>query len=317
MSNFRKSLTIFLLTTLLLLVNACSNSGKIKENKAPKMDALVSTQWLSDHLNDSNLVILDTTVLVKMGGEGGFSMASGQQQFENEHIPNARFADLLGDLSATDTQMKFVMPPAEQFRLAIGELGIGNDSLVVLYDTVNQAWPERLWWMLRWAGHENVAILDGGMQAWKAETRPLSNKQPIYVKKSYTLHLKPEIIADQDEVLAAIKDEEVEIVDSLSSVHYSGQFSMYPRAGHIATAINLDSAKMIDESGKHISSEEMNVFYNKSHDKRIITYCGGGVAASLTAFELVKAGYNNVAVYMGSLQEWTASPDNPMAIGDD
>lgn len=170
--------------------------------------------------------------------------------------------------------------------------------------------------MLRWAGHENVAILDGGMQAWKEEERPVSNKQPSYFKKSYTLHLKPEIIADQDEVLAAIKDEKVEIIDALSPVHYSGQFSMYPRAGHIATAINLDSAKMIDEFGKHISSEEMLGFIDQDRGKRIITYCGGGVAASLTAFVLVNAGYENVAVYMGSLQEWTANSENPMIKGN-
>ncbi|MCF6300039.1 MAG: sulfurtransferase [Proteobacteria bacterium] len=313
MSIFRKSLITFLSATLLVLLNACSNSETVRENQTIKMDTLVSTQWLSEHLNDPNLVILDATVLVQMKPKGGFNMTSGKEQFEKEHIPNAGFADLLGNLSATDTDMEFVMPSAEQFRVAIGELGIDNDTQVVLYDTVNQAWPARLWWMLKWAGHENVAILDGGMQAWKAEARPLSNKQPKYVKKSFKLNLKPEIIAGQNEVLAAINNDQVVIVDALSEFHYTGQFSLYPRAGHITTAINLDSAKMIDEAGKYVTSDEVQLLFNQSHDKRIITYCGGGVAAASTAFALVKAGYKNVAVYMGSLQEWVANPKNPMS----
>ena len=279
-----------------------------------KMDLLVSTQWLAEHLGDPDLVVLDTTVLVQQGEDGKFSSATARSDYEAGHIPTAAYADLLGDLSDRNSPMEFVMPSPEQFRIAIGKLGIGNDSRVVLYSANYPAWASRLWWMLRWAGFDRVALLDGGLNAWVAEGRELSVKPATYPEKEFTLSLRQNVIADQNEVLSAIDNDEVSIIDAMNDAHYNGQFAMYDRPGHITSASSMPSTNMVDESGYFRSIDELEMMHDSDRSERAITYCGGGVAASTVAFTMYRLGYSDVAVYMGSLQEWTKNPENPMTV---
>lgn len=278
------------------------------------MGLIVSTEWLSEHLGDPDLVILDTTVLVQQGEDGKFSSSSARGEYESGHIPTAAYADLLGELSDQSSSMDFVMPSPEQFRLAIGKLGVGNDSRVVLYSSNYPAWAARLWWMFRWAGFDQVALLDGGLQAWIAEGRPLSKEPATYPERDFTLSLRPNVIADQEEVLAAINNDEVSIIDTMNDAHYNGQFTMYDRPGHITSAVSMPSTNLLDESGKFRSLDELEMMHDGDYSQRAITYCGGGVAASSVAFTMYRLGYTDVAVYMGSLQEWTKNPENPMTV---
>ncbi len=304
----------FYLFLLLTFVTACSNLDTRKSNTAavtPKMDSLVSTQWLSDHLNDDDLVVLDSTVIVKMD-QTGMSNISGKAGFDVGHIPNAGFADLKGNLSALNASTDLLMPPPEQFAKAIGELGIDNNSRVVIYSAENHVWAARLWWMLRWAGLEQVAILDGGLAAWKAENRPLSTEPSNRVTKQFKLVLRPEILSNRDEVFNAISDDQVNIVDALPLAHYQGKFTLYSRAGHIPSASTMPTSDLINESGRYKSFDELDMMQDIDRSKRVITYCGGGVAASAAAFTLYRLGFKDVAVYMGSLKEWIADPKNPL-----
>ena len=303
------------LVAFLILISGCSEqtvSSTDKIKLAPKMESLVSTQWLSQHLNDSDLVVLDSSVFIKFDDKGGMFSVSGKENYDKGHIPSARFADLMGNLSGGDGSLDFIMPTPQQFNNAINDLGISNDSRVVIYSAENQVWSARLWWMFRWAGLEQVALLDGGLKAWKEEGRAISTETPSYTKTSFTLSLQNKMIAGRDEVLAAIDNEQVSIVDSLSKGHYSGKVSMYPRAGHITSAINFPVSDQFDELDRYRSLDELDMMFEGDKKHRMITYCGGGVAASSVAFTLYRLGYQDVAVYMGSLQEWTANPDNPM-----
>ena len=302
-----------IILVLLAIINACSHPTQ-KKTAVAKIDSLVSTQWLSEHLNDQNLVVLDTTVIVKMDDKGGFSNISGRDEYNAGHIPTAGFADLKGNLSATNTHLDFVMPTAQQFQLAMSELGVGNDTRVVLYSAQNQVWATRLWWMLRWAGFDQVAILDGGLQAWKQEGRPLSTEAANHPQKTLTLTLRPEVIADYDEVFAAMKNGQVSIIDALPDAHYMGNFSLYARPGHIPTATNIPTSDLLDEKGFYKPVDELEMLFSENQENRVITYCGGGVAATSVAFTLYRLGYTDVSVYMGSLQEWIADPENPMVV---
>ena len=138
------------------------------------MDTLVTTDWLSQHIDDPDLVLLDCTVVTMPGGERGFLNVSGRPDYELGHIPNAGFADLMVDLSDTTRPNEFALPSPEQFCAAMGKLGVGDDTRVVLYDTNYTAWAARVWWMLRWAGFDKAAVLDGGLPAWTSEGRALS-----------------------------------------------------------------------------------------------------------------------------------------------
>jgi thiosulfate/3-mercaptopyruvate sulfurtransferase len=307
----RRALSI---TLSIFLVLGCSSAFLQKNNasQTPPMDILVSTQWLSTHLDDPQLVVLDSTVIVKMDAKSGMSNISGLEQYLQGHIPHARFADLKGALSNHDSSLDFVMPTPEQFAAAIGELGIDNQSKVVIYTTGNHVWSTRLWWMLRWAGLEQVAVLDGGYNAWITEGRAVSTLPVSFTPKQFNLMLKPELIAARNEVFHAITDPKIHIVDALPPASYSGQYAMYARPGHIPTASNVPSSELVTETGRYKSFDELDMMQNSDRNQRVITYCGGGVAASGTAFTLHRLGFKDVAVYMGSLQEWAKDPENPM-----
>jgi len=312
-----QQLRLFSLISLLMFlvtITGCANTNEISEEAIadkPKMDLLVSSQWLSEHINDPDLVILDSSVFIKMDN-GNMSSISGKAQYDKGHIPNAGFADLIGALSGHDNTLEFVMPTPDKFASAIGELGIDNNSRVVVYSTDNHVWATRLWWMLRWAGLEQVALLDGGLKGWKNEGRELSTEPSNHTAKKFILALKPELIADRDEVFNAISDEKVNIIDALPASSYNGKFTMYARPGHIPTAINMPSSDSINVSGHFKSYDELDMHYEGDRSERFITYCGGGVAASGIAFNMHRLGFKDVAIYMGSLQEWATNPENPM-----
>jgi len=309
------AVTFLKVAMLVFITSGCTENSNEKPEQTSQqqdMSPLVSPQWLSEHLNDANLVVLDSTVVVDMA-DGNIKIISGQSTYDQAHIPNARFADLKGDLSRRKSKFDFEMPPAEQFAKAIGDLGIDNNSKVVIYSTDNHVWATRVWWMLKWAGLDQVSVLDGGIKAWVKEGRPVTTEASKFASKVFTLHLRPEIIADKEEVLKAINNDQVIIIDALPQSSYSGDYSMYARAGHITSAINIPSSSLINESGQYLPDDELEMMLDTDKNHRQITYCGGGVAATGVAFNLHRAGYKNVAVYMGSLQEWTAIPENPMS----
>ena len=314
MTNLRAifGFTCIILTNL--LVTGCTAVTKQQSDNmaTPPMGSLVSTEWLSENLDQPDLIVVDSTVIVKMDEQGKMSNISGYSRYQQEHIPNARFADLKGAMSSHDSPLDFVMPTPRQFAAELGKLGIDNNSKVVIYSTDNHVWAARLWWMLRWAGLQQVAILDGGFAAWKAESRAISSQEPKFSEKKFKLALKPELIADRNQVFNAISDPAVRIVDALPAASYSGQFSMYARPGHIPTASNMPTSDLVNETGHYKSFDELDMMQEGNREQRVITYCGGGVAASGAAFTLHRLGFKNVAVYMGSLQEWAEDPKNPM-----
>jgi thiosulfate/3-mercaptopyruvate sulfurtransferase len=278
------------------------------------MDSLVSATWLREHLDDPDLVIIDATVLIQPDGSGNVLPISGRESFADGHVPGAVFADFMGDLSADDSELEFPIPSPEQFAAAMGALGIGDDSRVVIYDRHSMVWAARVWWMLRWVGFDRAALLDGGLEAWKAEGGEVATEAVTPTARTLTVTLRPELIADQDEVRAAIGDDSVTVVDSMPAPHYRGEWAMYARPGHISSAINVPVTSLFAESGRFRSQDELDALFESDRGTRTITYCGGGIAASADAFVLTRLGFNDVAVYSNSLREWAANPDNPMDI---
>jgi thiosulfate/3-mercaptopyruvate sulfurtransferase len=294
---------------------ACSNSDKqadVTIDVDTTMDSLVTAEWLSEHLNDPDLVVLDSSVLIEQAEDGSMRSVSGRANYESGHIPTAGFADLLGDLSDSDSPHRYAVPAPEQFVAAMSALGVGDDTRVVLYDNYNSVWAARVWWMLRWVGFDRAALLDGGLGAWTAAGGTLSTEPPNRPAGNLTLSLRPELIVDRDEVLAAIDDDAVNLIDALPEAHFRGEFSMYARPGHIPSASNVPVQSLWNDEGRYRSQDELDTLFESDRDTRTITYCGGGIAASADAFIMTRLGYKDVAVYTASLQEWAADPDNPL-----
>jgi thiosulfate/3-mercaptopyruvate sulfurtransferase len=278
------------------------------------MDTLVTTEWLSKHIDDSDLVVLDCSVCTLQQDDGGFANISGRAQYAEGHIPRAGFADLKGELTDGDSPIEFAVPTPERFCTAMGALGVGDDRRVVLYDAEYTAWAARVWWMLRWVGFDRAAILDGGLKAWTAEGRPLSTEAVNRPAQRLTPSLRPQLIADRNEVFAAIDDPAVQLIDTLPEAYYRGEVTIYDRPGHIPSALNISGMDLLDVSGRYRTDDELAALHHGDHNVRVITYCGGGIMASSNAFIMTRLGYTNVAVYTASLQEWATDPANPMVV---
>ena len=275
------------------------------------MDTLVTTDWLNQHLDDPDLVVLDCTVRVV----DGFRGVSGHADYDAGHIPGAGFADLTGDLSDSNSPLAYAVPTPEQFCSALGALGVGDDSRVVLYDSFLSMFAARVWWMLRWVGFDRAALLDGGLRVWADEGRPLSTEQTTQAAKRLTPAPRPELIANRDEVFTAIGNDAVSLIDTFYESHYRGEQAIYDRPGHIPGALNIPALALFDDTGHFRPLDELAAMHVGDRDARAITYCGGGIMASSSAFVMTRLGYTDVAVYTASLQEWAADPGNPMVVG--
>ena len=303
------------LLVVLVLIASCSPTEDLTGVAADTtMESLVTAEWLSEHLNDPDLVVLDCTVLSQPDENGGFSSVSGRAQYDKGHIPTAGFADLMGELSDGQSSLGFAVPAPEQFAAAMSVLGVSDSSRVVLYDAGGSMWAARVWWMLRWIGFDQAALLDGGLAAWTAQSLPLSTEPVNRTAGKLTVALRPGLIVGKDEVLTAIGDDSVSIIDAMPEAHYRGAMRMYARPGHIMSATNVPVMSLIDETSRYRPTEELDKLFTGDRDARTITYCGGGIAASANAFVMTRLGYKDVAVYAASLQEWAADESLPMEV---
>ena len=294
----------------------CSDPSNPQNTAAalPEINTLVSAQWLMEHLGDPDLVVLDATVIVEQDAAGNFKSVNGRASFEAGHIPTAGFADLLGELSDDENPFQFGMPSPEQFAAAMGALGVGDNSRVVLYDNMGSSWAARVWWMLRWIGFDRAALLDGGLNAWTAAGGELSTEPVFRTARSLTVNLRPELITGKEEVRASIGNDAVNLVDALPEIHYRGEWTMYDQPGHIPGAVNVPVTSLFDETGHFRTDTELSGLFSGDPEARTITYCGGGIAAAADAFVLTRLGFTDVAIYAASLQEWTTNPENPMEV---
>jgi len=275
------------------------------------MDQLVTTEWLANELGADDLVVLDCTVFLKMTDDGYVS-ESGRENWQQGHIAGAGFADLNEDLVDATSSHRYAVPTPREFADAMQGLGVSDSSRVVLYDDNRSMWAARVWWMLRWIGFDNAALLDGGLKLWRAEGRPLTTDSSQVTPGVLSVNERPELIASKADVLAAIDDGATCLVDALPSASFNGDVNIYGRAGHIPGASNTSAAGLIDENGRYLPADEMQSRFPDDTSARVVNYCGGGIAASSTAFAQTLLGFTDVAVYTASLQEWAADAEAPM-----
>ena len=280
---------------------------------------LVETAWLEAHLNDPALRILDCTVLFATDANG-VRVANGRDAWTQGHIPGSAFADLMQDLSDRNSPVPFMMPPATQFAEAMSWYGIGDSTHVVLYDACSDLWAHmwaaRVWWMLRVCGFDQAAVLNGGWHKWTMEGRPVSTDPSPYPPAHFIPRLRPELMADKREVLATIGDSQTCLLNALTVEDHAGTVVRYGRAGHIPSSVNVPTVALIDPvTHAYLPAAQLRAQFEAVgalSRERVITYCGGGIAASSDAFVLTLLGVPNVAVYDGSLLEWSADPTLPM-----
>lgn len=286
---------------------------------------LVDTDWLAERLDDPNLRLLDATTFLKPTS-GYYDVWSGEEAYDKGHIPGAVFADLLGDLSDPDSKYAFTIPSRERFVNKISELGVGDESYVVVYDqgeaivgapVIASDWASRLAWQLRYEGFDNVAVLDGGFPKWREEDRPVTTEPGSYPKATFTGERRPELLATKEDVKNALKDDDVILVNSLSEADFKGESDTYARKGHIPGSVNVFFGDLSSTESKELyDNKKLRKTFEESGaldpGKKVITYCGSGIAATWNALILNKLGQHNVAMYDGSMTEWADDPTLPL-----
>jgi thiosulfate/3-mercaptopyruvate sulfurtransferase len=281
---------------------------------------LVEPEWLEPRLNDPDLRVVDCTLHLSFDSETGERISeSGRPDWEEGHIPGSVHADIEQDLSAADPDYPYQRPSPERFADAMEELGIGDGSRVVLYDSEGSAWAARVWWLLRAFGFDDAGVLNGGWDRWVAEGRPVSTDPPADRTVTFTPDPRPELFVEREAVLEAIEDDACRIVNALRPEDHAGEgLVKYGRPGRIPESVNVpavgEEAIVDPEDGTYLPPEELRERFNEAgatDGERVITYCGGGIAASSSAFALHLLGIDDVAVYDGSLSEWGRT-DLPM-----
>ncbi|OUM84414.1 MAG: thiosulfate sulfurtransferase [Bacillus thermozeamaize] len=288
---------------------------------------VVDTEWLAQRLDDPRLRLLDATTFLKIR-EGGAELVSGRSVYEKEHIPGAVFADLITELSDPDSPFHCTVPSHERFAEAMGALGVGDGTYVVVYDQgapsgspeASSMWASRLWWQLRLEGFDDVAVLAGGLSKWKEEGRPVTSEPSSYPSARFTGKRRPGLLATKEEVKEALGDPSVVLIDSLSPEDHLGKRHVYPRNGHIPGSVNVFFGNLTDPRTQHFLAPEMlkEIFGPTGAldpSRKVITYCGGGIAATWVALALAQLGRDDVAVYDGSRIEWASDPSLPLVSG--
>jgi thiosulfate/3-mercaptopyruvate sulfurtransferase len=280
---------------------------------------LVETGQLAEQLDDPTLRVLDCTTILHPLPEGGYRAESGFATWAAGHIPGSGFADLTGDLSDRTSSLRFMMPPPEQLAAAMARLGVGNDTRVVLYDRAVNMWAARVWWMLRAIGVDNAAVLNGGWRKWTLEGRAVSTDPCVYPPGVLASRPRPELFADKSVVLHGLGDRATCVLNALTEEQHRGTAGVhYGRPGRIAGSANVAARSLVDSRHAYLPLAELRKHFADSGALaagRVITYCGGGIAASSDAFVLAMLGHDNVAVYDASLSEWAADPSLPMETG--
>lgn len=282
---------------------------------------LVSVRELADNLRDPNVLILDATVtLPPPRFDGDYRASSGESRYLAAHIPGARFANLLGSLSAHDAPYHFAVPDPKTLAEAFRSLGVDDEKQVVVYDSESGLWAARLWWMLRSLGIR-AAVLDGGFTRWRLEDLPVESGA-VEPTPGGTLTIKPDPGAwvDRAHVEAITRgDTAGTLICALSRELFDGTaLTRYSRRGHIPGSRSFPARELFAGDGTYLQPSQLVLRAGAvltDVPRPIVLYCGGGISAAANALALTLLGERQISIYDGSLEEWAADPTLPLTSG--
>lgn len=271
------------------------------------MSNLVTTHWLADHLDDPHVLILDASWHLAV------AKRSARQEFVAGHIPGSAFFDLDAS-SDPNTTLPHMLPSPEKFAGDLKCIGASDAKHIVCYDSVGLFSAARLWWMLKWFGHDRVSVLDGGLVKWTAERRPLQSGEATKSEtRHFTPHLKLEIVRTLNDVASALQTRSAQLVDARSATRFRGE-EPEPRPGvkpgHMRGAHNVHYASLVNADGTLKSKSEIKSIFEAAGinlANPVITTCGSGVTAAILYLALTELGHNKTSLYDGSWTEWGAS----------
>lgn len=288
----------------------------------PPEDLLVSTAWLHARLDNPDLRILDCSTFMTPQPVGPSRIGSGRPAWAQAHIPGAQHVCMVADLSDPAGRHPYTLPGEAQIAALLGGLGIANRHRVVLYGSSHPMVVTRAWWVLSALGHERVSLLDGGWPAWVAEGRPVvdaaGDTRLPHPPARFVPQRRAAWVADADRVARAVATGDAALLNALSPEQFAGTGGAhYGRPGRIPCSLSLPARALVDAEAHRWPAPAALAAACAGAGlddpaRPVITYCGGGIAASVPFFALRLLGHNDVALYDASLLEWSADPARPM-----
>jgi thiosulfate/3-mercaptopyruvate sulfurtransferase len=275
-----------------------------------RSDALVSTDWLADRLGAPDIKLADATwFLPPMGRDA-------RQEYQQAHIPGAVYFDI-DDIADADNPLPHMLPDAAKFSSRVRQLGLGDGVRIVIYDNNRYSASARAWWMFRAFGHNDVAVLDGGLGKWRAEGRPVNDAVVTPREAHFTARQNHLLIRDLEQMRANLVDRPELVIDARAAGRFAGT-EPEPRAGlrsgHIPGSVCVPYLELIQPDGTLAAQDVLRRRFAEARiDQRpITTTCGSGVTACTLALALYDIGIPEVAVYDGSWTEWGSRTDTPV-----
>jgi thiosulfate/3-mercaptopyruvate sulfurtransferase len=277
---------------------------------------LVTVTELNLHIADANWAVVDCRFSLK-------DTERGRRDYVRAHIPEAVYAHLDENLSGRVIPGKtgrHPLPSVESFGETLASWGIAPGIQVVVYDDAGGAIAARLWWMLNWVGHEEVALLDGGWQAWLGQGLPVRSGQERRRRRRFEPYLKKDALACAGQVEEIRKDPHYLLLDARSGARFRGEIEpIDPVAGHIPGAVSAPYEENLTSEGTFLPSQALRQrFENLMKSipvKNVVCYCGSGVSAAHNLLALAHAGLGRGRLYSGSWSEWITDPGRPVAKG--
>ena len=275
-------------------------------------EALVTTEWLAEHMNAPDVRIVD----------GSWHMPAANRdpraEYDEQHIPGAVFFDI-DEIKDEQNPLPHMLPSPEKFASRVRKMGLGDGNRIVVYDTTGVSAAARVWWMFRVFGHEDIAVLDGGMGKWLAEGRPVTDEKPMPQERHFTARTNSFLVREYDQVLANLKTGREQFIDARSVGRFNGT-EPEPReglpSGHAPGTINLPYTRMLDMADKTMltADELVDAFTDAGIDldKPMLTSCGSGVTACILSLGLYLIGKKEVPVFDGSWTEWAGNQNSPI-----
>lgn len=275
-------------------------------------DPLVSTDWLAQHLDAPDIRIVDCSWFMPDDGR------DAKAEYEAQHIRRAVFFDI-DDIADNDSQLPHMLPATIKFSARVRKLGLGDGLKIIAYDNNTFYASARVWWMFRAMGHEDVAVLDGGLGKWLAEGRPTEDLPPRPTGRHFTPRANSFLLRDLDQMRANLTSRREQVVDTRSAARFSGSVAE-PRpglkAGHIPGSLNLPASGLLAADGTLKDAQALTALFAAAGvdlEKPITTSCGSGVSAAVASLALARLGRLDVALYDGSWTQWGSQPDTPIA----